>query len=243
MKNLKNIHSLPRAISKLGYCSRSQAEQLILAGRLKVNSKICRDTHRRVDLSKDKIEIDNQVIQPTEKIYIALNKPKGLVTTLRDEKNRDTVYKCFEGKIHIYIFPVGRLDKASEGLLLFTNDTEWANRILDPENHITKTYHVKINQKINEDVLRQINSGIRDSNGEVLEVVSAKILREGTKTCWLEIILDEGKNRHIRRIFESLGIEVLRLIRVAIGNFELGDLKKGEFRYLSEKDLKKVFGH
>jgi len=127
--------------------------------------------------------------------------------------------------------------------LLFTNDTEWANRILDPENHITKTYHVKINQKINEDVLRQINSGIRDSNGEVLEVVSAKILREGTKTCWLEIILDEGKNRHIRRIFESLGIEVLRLIRVAIGNFELGDLKKGEFRYLSEKDLKKVFGH
>lgn len=243
MKTLKNIHSLPRAISKLGYCSRSQALQLTLAGRVKVNSKICRDPHRRVDLSKDKIEIDNQVIQPAEKIYIALNKPRGLVTTLNDEKNRETVYKCFENKIHSYIFPVGRLDKASEGLLLFTNDTDFAEKILNPENHIEKTYHVQINKKLDDTIIDLIRKGVKDKNGEILPVKSIKILRIGQKNCWVEIVLDEGKNRHIRRIFESLGIEVLRLIRIAIGNLELGDLKKGEFRFLSEEDLKKIFGH
>lgn len=241
MKTLKNIHSLPRAISKLGYCSRLQALQLTLAGRVKVNSKICRDPHRRVDLSKDKIEIDNQVIQPAEKIYIALNKPRGLVTTLNDEKNRETVYKCFENKIHNYIFPVGRLDIASEGLLLFTNDTDFAEKILNPENHIEKTYHVQINKKLDDTIIDLIRKGVKDKDGEILPVKSIKILRIGQKNCWVEIVLDEGKNRHIRRIFESLGIEVLRLIRTAIGNLELGDLKKGEFRFLNENDLKRIF--
>jgi len=241
MKNLSNIHSLPRAISKLGYCSRSQAVELITSGRVKVNSKICREPHRRVDLSKDKIEIDNQVIQPAEKIYIALNKPRGLVTTLNDEKNRETVYKCFKNKIHSYIFPVGRLDKASEGLLLFTNDTDFAEKILNPENHIEKTYHVQINKKLDDTIIDLIRKGVKDKDGEILPVKSIKILRIGQKNCWVEIVLDEGKNRHIRRIFESLGIKVLRLIRIAIGNLELGDLKKGEFRFLNENDLKRIF--
>lgn len=239
--NESKVVSLPRALSKLGYCSRSEAVKLIEAGRVKVNSIVCRDLRFRVKLTKDKIEVDDKIIKPKEFTYIMLNKPRGLVTTAKDEKNRDTVYKCFEGHNLPYIFPVGRLDKASEGLLLFTNDTHWANEILDPENRIHKTYHIKLNRKVNDDLVSKINSGIKDKNGEILEVVSAKILREGTKTCWLEIVLDEGKNRHIRRIFENLGIEVLRLVRVSIGNLKLGDLKKGEFRILQEKEIESIF--
>ncbi len=231
------IVSLPRALSKLGFCSRSEAMKLIAAGRVKVNSTLCLDETRRVNLKKDKIEVDGETIKPKEFIYIMLNKPRGLVTTTRDEKNRETVFKCFAGHNLPYIFPVGRLDRASEGLLLFTNDTNWANQILDPENHIHKTYHVKIDRKIDEFILEKINSGIKSEDGEILEVVSAKILREGRKTCWLEIVLNEGKNRHIRRIFENLGIKVLRLVRVSIGNLKLGNLKKGEFRFLTKEEV------
>ncbi|MFN4111133.1 MAG: pseudouridine synthase [Ignavibacteria bacterium] len=232
MKNKIKIVSLPRALSKLGYCSRKQALKLIAEGKVKVNLIVSRDPKQRIDLSKDKIEVDNKVIQPQNFVYIALNKPRGLITTTQDEKNRDTVYKCFDGFDLPYIFPVGRLDKASEGLLLFTNDTEWANQIIDPENHIDKTYHVKINQKINNDLLNKISTGVKTKEGDVLTVKSIRILREGLKTSWLEIVLDEGKNRHIRRIFETLGIEVLRLVRVSIGNLKLGNLPKGKFRFL-----------
>ncbi|MCX8056893.1 MAG: rRNA pseudouridine synthase [Ignavibacteria bacterium] len=240
MKNLDKIVSLPRALSKLGICSRSQAEKLIFEGRVKVNSKICRNHKLRVNLYKDKIEVDGKLVEPKQFIYIALNKPRGLVTTTKDEKNRETVYKCFEGFDLPYIFPVGRLDKASEGLLLFTNDTEWANQILNPQAHIEKTYHVKINRKIEHDLIEKILSGIETKEGEILKVKSIKILREGTKTCWLEIVLDEGKNRQIRRIFETLEIEVLRLVRVAVGNLKLGNLKKGEFKILSEQEIESV---
>lgn len=241
MNSENKIVSLPRALSKLGYCSRKKAIELIESGKVKVNSVVCKNIKRRVNLSKDKIEVEGKILQSEKFIYIALNKPRGLVTTTKDEKNRETVYKCFEDFDLPYIFPVGRLDKASEGLLLFTNDTEWANKILEPENHIEKTYHVKINQKLDDTLLKKILLGIETKEGDILSVKSAKILREGTKTCWLEIVLDEGKNRHIRRICETLGIEVLRLIRVSIGKLKLGDLRKGEFRFLKESEVKNIF--
>lgn len=237
MLKQRKIHSLQRAISKLGYCSRSNAIELILSGKVRVNSKICRDPRKRVNLLSDKIEIENQSIIETQKIYIALNKPRGLITTTSDEKNRDTVYKCFEGKSLPYIFPVGRLDKASEGLLFFTNDTNWANEILNPESRIEKVYYVQVNKILSKEDLRKIKNGIVDKRGEKLSVKSIKNLRFGVKNSWLEIVLDEGKNRHIRRIFETLGIEVLRLIRVAIGEIKLGNLKKGEFRFLSKEEV------
>lgn len=240
--NRKNkIVSLPRALSKLGYCSRKQAISLIQEGRVLVNSTLCKNITKRVDLSKDKIEVDGKILKPSEFIYIALNKPRGLITTAIDEKNRETVYKCFEGFNLPYIFPVGRLDKASEGLLLFTNDSNFSNYILDPENHIEKTYHVKINQKINNDLLNRILSGVKTKEGEILKVRAIKILREGEKTHWLEIILDEGKNRHIRKIFEALGVEVLRLVRVSIGNLKLGNLPKGKFKFLTQDEVKKIY--
>jgi 23S rRNA pseudouridine2605 synthase len=237
----EKIVSLPRALSKLGYCSRARAIELIKEGKVKVNSQLCFDPTRRVNLAKDKIQVEGKLISREGFVYIALNKPRGLITTTKDEKGRDTVYKCFEGFNLPYVFPVGRLDKASEGLLFFTNDTEWSNKILAPENHVLKTYHIKINTKISDELIRKITDGVKTKEGELLKVKSIKILREGTKTCWLEIVLDEGKNRHIRKIFETLGIEVLRLVRVAIGKIKLGNLNKGQFRFLSEEEVKEVF--
>lgn len=240
MKAKDKIVSLPRAFSKLGVCSRTQAINFILAGRVKVNSTLCTDPQKRVNLSKDKIELDGKPIKPEQFVYIALNKPRGLITTFRDEKNRETVYKCFEGFNLPYVFPVGRLDKASEGLLLFTNDTDWANMILDPENHINKTYHVQINRLADEKLISKIEKGVVDSDGEILKVVSVKMIRAGKKNSWLEIVLEEGKNRHIRRIFETLGIEVLRLVRIQIGSLKLGTLQKGRFGFLSEEEVRGI---
>ncbi len=231
------IASLPRAISKLGLASRSKAAELIKKGLVSVNGNVIKDTSRRVNIQKDKISVNGTEPQIPEKIYIALNKPHGLLTTTSDEKGRDTVIKCFEKEDFPHIFPVGRLDKASEGLLFITNDTNWGNKITSPESRIEKTYHVQINIPSAATLIDKIKLGIVTKEGK-LKVVSIKEVRQGDKNCWVEIVLDEGKNRHIRKIFEALGIQVLRLIRIKIGNVELGNLAKGEFRHLTPEEVK-----
>jgi 23S rRNA pseudouridine2605 synthase len=231
---LKRV-GLARAISKLGYCSRSRAAELIAAGRVKWNGAVRRDPEAPVHLGKDGIEIDGQPVARSSKIYLALNKPRGVVTTAADEKGRETVYSLLPENLP-WLAPVGRLDKASEGLLLLTNDSEWAARITAPETHLDKTYHVQINSIADEALLRELRNGIRASDGEFLRVTNVRILRHGDRNSWLEIILDEGKNRHIRRMLEHLKIEVLRLVRVAIGPLVLGDLAKGSTRILDEKE-------
>lgn len=231
------IASLPRALSKLGYCSRKQGEKLIAEGKVLVNGKIITDIHKRVNLIKDKISVEDKIITESPKNYIALNKPRGLVTTMSDEKNRDTVFKCFVNCNLPYMFPVGRLDKASEGLLLFTNDTQWADKILNPESHIEKKYHVKIDRIADEDLIKKLVKGY-NIDGEFLNVKNARIVRCGKKNSWIEIILDEGKNRHIRRMLSHLRINVLRLIRISIGKIKLGNLEKGKFRFLTEEEIK-----
>ena len=163
-----------------------------------------------------------------------LNKPRGLVTTASDEKGRETVYSCLESNVP-WLAPVGRLDKASEGLLLLTNDSEWSARLLAPESHLERIYHVQISGRPGPDVVLKLEQGVGTKVG-FLRVRKASILRQGTRHSWLEIILDEGKNRHIRRMLEALGIEVLRLVRVAIGPLALGDLSKGAYRELTAKE-------
>ena len=227
---LKKV-GLARAISKLGYCSRSRAAELIAAGRVKWNGTVRRDLETPVHLGKDKIEIDGEPVGQSSKIYIALNKPRGVVTTAADENGRETVYGYLAADLP-WLAPVGRLDKASEGLLLLTNDSEWAARITAPETHLDKTYHVQIGGIADETLLQKMCSGIRASDGELLRVKNVRILRGGEQNSWLEIALDEGKNRHIRRMLEALKIEVLRLVRVAIGPLALGDLPKGATRAL-----------
>ena len=226
---------LARALSKLGYCSRSRAAELIAAGRVKWNGAVRRDPETPVHLGKDRIEIDGQPLASTSKIYLALNKPRGVVTTAADEKGRETVYSFLPENLP-WLAPVGRLDKASEGLLLLTNDSEWAARITAPETHLDKTYHVQIAGIGDEDLLQALRDGVRTNAGESLPVKNVRALRHGEQNSWLEIILDEGKNRHIRRMLEELKIEVLRLVRVAIGPLALGDLPKGATRFLEKQE-------
>ena len=222
---------LARALSKLGYCSRSRATELIAAGRVKWNGTVRRDPETPVHIGKDRIEIDGQPLRGGSKIYIALNKPRGVLTTAADEKGRETVYGLLLADLP-WLAPVGRLDKASEGLLLMTNDSEWAARITAPETHLDKTYHVQISAIADEALLQKLRSGIVATDGEFLRLKNVRMLRSGEHNSWLEIVLDEGKNRHIRRMLEELKIEVLRLVRVAIGPLALGDLPKGATRTL-----------
>lgn len=164
-----------------------------------------------------------------------LNKPRGVVTTAADEKGRKTVYQLLEQDLP-WVAPVGRLDKASEGLLLLTNDSEWGARVLAPETHLAKTYHVQVARVVDEKLVTAISQGVRAPEGDLLRVKSVGILRGGAKNTWLEIVLDEGRNRHIRRLLAAFDVEVLRLIRVAIGPLVLGELPKGASRSLTRAE-------
>jgi 23S rRNA pseudouridine2605 synthase len=237
MKRLSShAHGLARALSKLGFCSRSKARELIRAGRVQVNGKVQRDPERRVSLS-DRFTVDQEAVQCEGRIYLMLNKPRGLVTTASDEKGRETVFGCFREANLPRMFPVGRLDRASEGLLLFTNDSAWANGITDPSSRVEKTYHVQINRLADERLVHSLRAGANDG-GDLLKAARISLLRAGEKNCWLEIVLDEGKNRHIRRMLAANGIEALRLVRVAIGPLPLGTLAKGAFRKLTEHEVR-----
>jgi 23S rRNA pseudouridine2605 synthase len=226
---------LARALSKLGFCSRSQAVQLIREGKVRLNGSLAKNPEAPVRAGKDRIEVEGKQLTATEKVYLLLNKPRGIVTTAADEKGRATVYSLLPSDLP-WIAPVGRLDQASEGLLLFSNDSEWAARITNPASHLDKTYHVQIARMANEQLLETLHQGVKVENGEKLQAKTAKLLRAGEKNSWLEIVLDEGKNRQIRRMLQACEIEVLRLIRVAIGPLQLGDLPKGAHRPLSPEE-------
>jgi 23S rRNA pseudouridine2605 synthase len=226
---------LARALSKLGFCSRSQAALLIRDGQVRLNGTSPRNPETPVRLGMDRIEVEGRRVESAEKIYLMLNKPRGIVTSAADEKGRDTVYSLLPENAE-WTAPVGRLDKASEGLLLVTNDSEWAARVTDPATHLDKTYHVQVARVADELLLNSLLHGVGTPQGERLKVKAAKVLRAGEKNSWLEIVLDEGKNRQIRRMLDALGVEVLRLIRVAIGPLALGDLGKGTSRTLTERE-------
>jgi 23S rRNA pseudouridine2605 synthase len=231
---------LARALSKLGFCSRSKAGELIRAGRVSLNGVPRRNPETPAHIGWDRIEVDGRAIEVAAKVYLALNKPRGVVTTASDEHGRQTVYDYLQlppGTEAKWLAPVGRLDKASEGLLLLSNDSEWAARVTAPETHLAKTYHVQVAGVVHEALLPGLRKGVSDE-GEFLGAKAVHILRQGERNSWLEIVLEEGKNRHIRRMLETLGIEVLRLVRVAIGPLKLADLRKGESRALTDAEKK-----
>jgi len=231
--------SIPRGLSKLGVCSRAEGVRLVEAGRVRINGRVVRDTALRITPERDLIEIDGAPIVRAERVYLALNKPRGLVTTRDDPQGRATIYECLKGAPLPFVAPVGRLDKASEGLLLLTNDSRWSASLLEPSSHVDKVYHVQVRGMLDEATVARVEAGVveRDT-GEQLKVKRISLLRTGSRSsAWFEVVLDEGKNRHIRRMFAELGIEVLRLVRVAIGPLVLGALPKGAWRMLTNDEV------
>lgn len=227
-------------LSKLGACSRSQAEQWVRAGRVSLDGRVVRDPYHPTLIDRQQIAVDGRPVKPAGYVYVAFNKPRGLVVSAADEHGRATVYTALAAAGLPWLGPVGRLDKASEGLLLLSNDTVWAAGITDPATHLEKTYHVQVAGQPDAAVLAAMLTGIREG-GDLLKARRATLLRAGEKNAWLEVVLDEGRNRHIRRLLAALGFDVLRLIRVAIGPLVLGELAKGQWRPLSAGEAA-VFG-
>jgi 23S rRNA pseudouridine2605 synthase len=237
-------YGLARVLSKRGLCSRTQAAEWIRDGRVRVGGRVVCDPEFPTDPVHADIVVDDAAATAAAPLYLMLNKPRGLVTTARDERGRDTVYRCFDdarivGAPLPWIAPVGRLDKASEGLLLFGNDPQWAARITDPATGPRKTYHVQVDRIPDATLLTALERGVVD-DGEHLAAASARLLRSGTKHAWLEIALDEGRNRQIRRLLAAFDLATLRLVRVAIGDLRLGDLAKGAWRLLDAEDLRRL---
>jgi 23S rRNA pseudouridine2605 synthase len=231
---------LARALSKLGFCSRTRAKALLLGGRVRVNGGVCREPGAPVDLERDRIQVDACRLGGTEKIYLVLNKPRGLVTTAADDKGRPTVYHCLAEANLPWLAPVGRLDKASEGLLLLTNDTRWAARVLAPETHLEKIYHVQVDCLADASLGQRLVDGALTDRGDFLAAKGVRVLRQGKRNSWIEVTLDEGKNRHVRRLVEALGVHALRLVRVALGPLHLGKLAKGEHRHLTDEERREL---
>ena len=232
MPALTDVLTVMRALSKLGICSRTEAEAAVRAGRVAVNGQVIRDPTRRVHLNRDRLTMDGKPLTASVPCYLMLNKPCGLVSTRRDERGRPTVYAALgEAANTPGLSPVGRLDKASEGLLLFSNDHAWAVGVTAPGSGLEQRYHVQIDGLGDESLLAALRAG-RDCQGEWLRVASASLLRQGERNSWLELGLTEGRNRHLRRLLAACGFGVQRLVRVAIGPLPLGDLPKGAWRPL-----------
>jgi len=240
---LKTV-SLARALSKLGVTSRSQACEWVGAGRVSVNGRVVRDPERRVDLDTVRLAVDGAPVAAGSRVYLALHKPKGVVTTRADEHGRRTVYDVLGGAAipeteARWVAPVGRLDRESSGLLLLTNDTQWGAGISDPRSGVTKTYHVRVQPRMTPEHLARLAAPIplaEDFNPPV----AATVVRESPRGTWLEITLTEGKNREIRRMCARLGYRVDTLVRIRIGPVELGALKPGEVRRLTPKEAKSL---
>jgi 23S rRNA pseudouridine2605 synthase len=228
LRESRGMVSIVRALSKLGHSSRSAAERLVAEGRVRVDGRVVRDASLRVVPESARIDVDGEHVEKAALVYLALNKPRGLVTTRHDPEGRATIYECLASADLPLVGPVGRLDKASEGLLLLTNDTQWANALLEPASHVDKTYHVQVRTNEPQQVLAHATGGVK----------SIALLRVGSRSsAWFTIVLDEGTNRQIRRVFESIDVEVLRLVRVAIGPLALGTLAKGEWRHLTKAEV------
>ena len=249
----EKAHGVARVISKRGFCSRSVAENLVREGRVSLRGKIVHDPDTPA-YENDEIAVDGTPVEAAQKFYFAMNKPRGIVTTASDEKGRKTVMdlfreqysKMFPDKPVPHISPVGRLDAASEGLLLFTNDTQWADALLNPKDsgsgagmtpHL-KIYRVQVKGLPTADDLAKMEAGFNvaprvfGESEEFMHAERAVLHSEGEKNCWLEITLSEGKNREIRRMLAHLGYEVMRLVRIQFDKYTLDDLKPGEIRPL-----------
>ena len=229
--------TLARALSKSGWTSRSLAEELIAQGRVRLNGRVARSSTLWVDPLRDRIEVDGEQLRKRSRLYLAMNKPAGVVTTREDECGRSTVYHYLPEDVG-WLFPVGRLDKETSGLLLFTNDTRFGEQVTSPLSKIPKTYAVRLNRPLSEHDRARLHLPLRLDDGTTF--LPAKIASLPTDKTSCKITLCEGKNREVRRTFEFLGYKVVALQRVSIGSLRIGRLKEGQVRRLSEQDIRRI---
>lgn len=235
------LERLQKIIAGAGICSRRKAEELILLGQVTVNGEVVNTLGAKANPKEDIISVDGQVLylENVEKEYYLLNKPRGYITTTSDPQGRPTVMDLMTG-VTTRVYPVGRLDYASEGLLLLTNDGDIANKIMHPSSEVRRTYAVKIKGNIAEEQLKQLKAGIQLSDGFVKPVRVQRGERLQGKE-WVEIELTEGKNLEIRRLFAVLDIEVDRLRRTKIGHLDIAHVPVGKYVTLSAEDVRELF--
>jgi 23S rRNA pseudouridine2605 synthase len=229
---------LQKILSEMGITSRRKAEELILEGRVTVNGRIA-TLGMKADPDRDHIKVDGKLLtRHVPKVYIMLNKPKNVVTSLHDPEGRPTVKDFLKG-VKYRVFPVGRLDYDSEGLILLTNDGEFAHAVLHPSKKILKTYLVKIKGALEGEEIEKLEKGIK--LGDVMtSPARVRRIRKTESNLWLEMIIYEGKKRQIRRMLEKIGHPVLKLKRIRINGLELGELEPGTYRYLTPEEIKKI---
>lgn len=229
---------LQKHLSACGVASRRKAEELILAGAIKVNGQLAQ-LGDKIDPTKDRVTLRGKPVRAVEeKVYLMLNKPRGFVTTMSDEQGRRCVADLVaQAPQHVY--PVGRLDRNSEGLLLMTNDGDFANRIMHPRSHISKTYRVTVHPPVTEEQLTRIMAGI-PLDGRTTLPCEVEILSREEERVVLRFVLYEGRNREIRRLCEEVGLDVIRLKRIAVDTLTLGMLQPGRWRLLTETEVKRL---
>ena len=234
------LKTLDRVLSKAGAGSRVDAARWVRAGRVTVNGRVVHDPDRWVDMDRDRVQLDGKPLRARERVYLLLYKPAGYLTTYRDPQGRPTVYELIAG-VGTFVSPVGRLDLDTSGLLVMTNDNQFAERLTNPEFHVPKTYLVKASTLLSEDQLQQLRDGLVLSDGPTRPATVTRARDSGTYTHF-EITLTEGRNRQVRRMVEGLGATVLKLVRVKVGSVRIGSLPIGQWRPLTETEVRGLQG-
>jgi len=238
--NKRPLKTLERVLSKAGVGSRTEARAWIAAGRVKVNGNVTRDPDQWIDLERDRVRFDNRPLEARERLYVLLYKPTGYLTTYKDPEGRPTVYDLI-ADVGTFLSPVGRLDLDTSGLLLMTNDNQFAERVTNPDSHVPKTYLVKASALLTDEQLQRLREGIELSDGPTRPATVTR-LRDSARFTHFEITLTEGRNRQVRRMVEALGARVLKLVRVRIGSIAIGPLPIGKWRLLTRDEVDALKG-
>jgi len=238
----KQTMTLDRLLSRFGVASRSAGRKAITEGRVRLNGRVVRDPESWVTPGKDNVQLDGQRLRPERKVYLLFYKPKGVIVSHGDPSGRKTIYDYLGEQAHPggkdrWLAPVGRLDLDTSGLLILTNDTEFAHFVTNPESGVRKTYRVKLSGLMDDETIAQLASGVRMKRGDEARPVSVRRLEDRGKYTLLEIVLTEGKNREVRRMVEAVGFKVLKLVRMAIGPLTLEGLEVGRWRGISPQEL------
>jgi 23S rRNA pseudouridine2605 synthase len=236
----KNTMTLDRVLSRMGIASRKAAREVILAGRIKVNGGVARDPDRWTNPQTESIHLDGLRLRRTRKVYLLFYKPKGVLTSHGDRKGRKTVYDCLDRSIP-WVSPVGRLDKDTSGLLLLTNDTEFAAHVTDPASRVPKAYLVKANTLVSDETVAKLAEGFRLKGGDYARPQSVRRVENRGKYSWLEVVLTEGKNREVHRLLANAGLTVLKLVRTRIGPCTLEGLQVGQWRNLPQSERARFY--